>query len=73
VLGDHFVGAGYGAAAVAGTPSITVPAGESRGLPLGVTFMGRAFSEARLIGLAFAFERATKARRAPQYQATLAP
>ena len=39
LLGDHFVGAGYGIAAVAGTPSITVPVGESRGLPLGLTFM----------------------------------
>ena len=40
VLGDHFTGAGYGVAAVAGTPSLTVPAGEVQGLPLGLTFMG---------------------------------
>ena len=46
VLGDHFVGAGYGMAAVAGTPSMTVPMGEVSGLPLGLTFMGRAWSEA---------------------------
>jgi amidase len=72
VLGDHFVGAGYGMAAVAGTPSITVPIGDSHGLPLGVTFMGRAYSEGELIGFAFALEQATKARRPPQYTPTLA-
>lgn len=71
VLGDHFVGAGYGMAAVAGTPSITVPMGDSQGLPLGVTFMGRAYSEGELIGLAFALEQATKARKAPTYLTTI--
>ena len=73
VLGDHFVGAGYGMAAVAGTPSLTVPIGDSHGLPLGITFMGRAYSEGELIGFGFAIEQATKARRAPQYAAPLAP
>ncbi len=71
VLGDHFVGAGYGMAAVAGTPSISVPIGDSQGLPLGVTFMGRAYSEGELIGFAFALEQATKARKPPQFTATL--
>lgn len=71
VLGDHFLGAGYGMAAVAGTPSITVPAGETQGLPLGVTFMGRAYREGDLIGFAYALEQATKARKAPQYRPTL--
>ena len=71
VLGDHFVGAGYGIAAVAGTPSLTVPIGDSHGLPLGITFMGRAYSEGELIGFGFALEQATKARRAPQYTPTL--
>ncbi|HYE85293.1 MAG TPA: amidase, partial [Vicinamibacterales bacterium] len=71
VLGDHFVGAGYGMAAVAGTPSITVPIGESHGLPLGLTFMGRAYAEGELIGFAYALEQATKARRAPEYKPTL--
>ena len=71
VLGDHFVGAGYGMAAVAGTPSITVPSGESHGLPLGITFMGPAYGEGSLIGMAFAFEQATKARKAPMFRPTL--
>ncbi len=73
VLGDHFVGAGYGMAAVAATPSITVPLGDSHGLPLGVTFMGRAYSEGDLLGLAFALEQATQSRKPPQYKTTLAP
>ena len=71
VLGDHFVGAGYGMAAVAGTPSITVPAGETRGLPLGVTFMGRAYGEGDLFSLAYALEQALRARKAPQFTPTL--
>ncbi len=75
VLGDHFIQAGYGlaAAAVAGTPSITVPMGEVRGLPVGLTFLGRGYSEGPLIALAYAFEQATKARKPPQYKPTLAP
>jgi amidase len=71
VLGDHFVGAGYGMAAVAGTPSLTVPAGDSHGLPLGITFMGRAFSEGQLLALGFAFEQAARARTPPEYRQTL--
>jgi amidase len=72
VLGDHFVGAGYGIAAVAGTPSLTIPAGESHGLPLGVTLMGRAWSEAQLLGYGFALEQKLKARRAPTFAARAA-
>ncbi|HUE85213.1 MAG TPA: amidase [Vicinamibacterales bacterium] len=71
VLGDHFLGAGYGMAAVAGTPSITVPMGETHGLPLGLTFMGRAYSEGDLIAVAYAFEQATRARKAPEFKPTL--
>ena len=73
VLGDHFVGAGYGMAAVAGTPSITVQIGGSHGLPLGVTFIGRAYTEGELIGFAFALEQLLKARFAPQFKRTLGP
>ena len=73
VLADHFLGAGYGMAAVARTPSITVPAGDSHGLPLGLTFMGRAWSEPQLIAMAYAFEQATRARKPPQYIPTLEP
>ena len=74
VLGDHFVGvgAGYSMSAIAGTPSITVPVGESHNLPVGLTFMGRAYSEPTLIGFAYALEQVTKARKEPTYKRTLA-
>ncbi|QIL21245.1 amidase [Thermomonas sp. HDW16] len=67
INGDHFTGAGYGAAAVARYPSITVPMGDSHGLPLGITFMGTAWSEARLVELAYSYEQASKARKPPQF------
>ncbi len=69
ILGDHFVGAGYAMAAVAGTPSVTVPMGDVSGLPVGLTWMARAYTEADLIGFAYAFEQATAKRRAPRYLA----
>lgn len=53
-------------AAVAGSPSVTVPAGSLFGLPVGIGFLGRAWSEATLPRLAYAFEQATKARRRPR-------
>jgi amidase len=56
-------------AAVAGYPHLTVPAGVVRGLPVGLSFVGPAFSEARLLGFGYAFEQATQWRRAPQFVA----
>jgi len=66
-LGDHFVGGSTTPAAVAGMPGITVPAGAVHGLPLGLSFFAGAGSEARLLGLAHAFEQVTQARRPPRY------
>jgi amidase len=72
VLGDHFAGiSGYGMAAVAGTPSLTVPIGDSHGLPLGLAFMGAAYSEGDLLSFAFALEKKLQARRPPQFKPTL--
>jgi amidase len=72
VNGDHFLGAASMLAAVAGYPHITVPMGSSHGLPIGLSFMGEAWSEAKLIGMAYAFEQKTKARTAPKYLKTIA-
>ena len=58
-------------AAVAGYPHITVPAGFVRGLPVGISFVGGAWSESTLIRIAYAYEQASKARRAPTYAKTL--
>jgi amidase len=68
--GDHFLGASSTPAAVAGYPSITVPAGFAFGLPVGVSFIGRPWSEAKLIGFAYAYEQATKHRKPPTFAAT---
>ena len=68
VNGDHNPGGGSSQiAALAGYPAITVPAGFTFDLPIGITFMGRAFSEPALIKFAYAFEQATKARRIPGF------
>lgn len=67
VNGDHESGGSSQPGAVSGYPAITVPAGESFELPVGITFLGRAYSEPTLLRLAYAFEQATQARRAPRY------
>lgn len=71
VNGDHFGGGCSTPAAVAGYPHVTVPAGMVQGLPVGLSFFGPAWTDARQISLAYAFEQATKARRAPLYHPSL--
>ncbi len=65
VNGDAFTGGSSSPAAVAGYPSVTVPAGDYRGLPIGLSFFGAAWTEARLLALAADYEQRTQARRAP--------
>ncbi len=67
VNGDAGTGGSSGPAAVSGYPNITVPCADIRGLPIGVSFMGPAWSEGTLLGIAYAYEQRSKARRPPQY------
>jgi amidase len=71
INGDHSVGGSSNAAAVAGYPNINVTAGFISGLPVGISFFGRAWSEPTLIRLAYAFEQTTKARQTPHFLPTI--
>ncbi|MFL6254297.1 MAG: amidase [Pyrinomonadaceae bacterium] len=66
VNGDHFTGGSSTPAAVAGYPNVQVPAGYVYGLPVGISFFGRAFNDAKLVRLAYAYEQATKHRQPPR-------
>lgn len=68
--GDAYPGGSYGAAAVAGYPSLSVPMGHAGGLPLGLLFMGTAWSEPRLLELGHAYEQLTRARKPPTFADT---
>jgi amidase len=73
VKGDDFGGASFPStlAAVAGYPAVTVPAGFVEELPVGISFIGGAWSEERLISIAYAYEQATKHRWPPRFLPTV--
>jgi amidase len=71
ILKDHFAGGGAGSpAAIAGYPHLTVPMGLVDGMPVGLSFIGAAWADAKLLSYGYAFEQATHARRAPRYLPT---
>ncbi|MBN2236189.1 MAG: amidase, partial [Bacteroidales bacterium] len=71
INGDNFHGGSSSPAANAGYPNITIPAGFIHGLPIGLSFFGKAFTEAKLIKLAYDYEQASLQRRKPEFIATL--
>lgn len=73
VNGDHVSFAGYGAAAEAGYPSITVPSGFVHELPVGIVFIGGKWSDSLLLDIAYGYEQATNKRRNPKFINTMPP
>ncbi|MCY1635924.1 amidase [Marinifilum sp. D737] len=71
VNGDHYGGGSSQPAAVSGYPNITVPTGFVHSLPIGVSFFAEAFSEEKLIQLAYSYEQNTMHRRAPEFYSTI--
>jgi len=71
INGDNFHGGSSSPAANAGYPNITIPAGFIHGLPIGLSFFGRAFSEKKIINLCYDFETASQVRKKPEFKATL--
>jgi amidase len=71
INGDHFTGGYSTPSAVAGYPHVTVPAGFAYGLPVGLSIFGRAWSEPKLISIAYSFEQATKHRKPPRFLPTI--
>ena len=73
INGDHSAGGSSNTAAVAGYPNVNVPAGSLWGLPVGISFFGRAWSEPTLLKIAYGFEQMCNARRKPQFLPTIVP
>jgi amidase len=71
INGDHFHGGSSSLAAISGYPNITVPMGFVEGLPIGISFWGRAWSEPILLGIAYAFEQSANCRKAPGFRETI--
>jgi amidase len=72
VNGDFFTGYGmYSPSAIAGYPSVTVPMGMVLGLPVGITFMARAYEEGELIGISYAYEQSSRKRVPPDFKVSL--
>jgi amidase len=71
LVGDHIIGGCSAPPAMAGYPHVTVPAGTCHGLPVALSFFGKAWQDGKLLGYAFAFEQATHARRTPSFKPTV--
>ena len=73
IVGDKITGGCSTPPAMAGYPHVTVPAGYVDGLPVALSFYGAANTDGDLLGFAYAFEQATRVRRAPSFPATVVP